>query len=57
MALERVITDPYPYEPYLLSQAVRVGNLVFVSGQAGYTADGTIVPGGFIAQSEQALLI
>ena len=51
---ERVITNPDPYEPYLLSQGIRFGNLLFMSGQAGAGTDGTIVPGGFQAQSEQA---
>ena len=50
----QVITTPDPYEPYLLSQAIRLDNLVFVSGQAGYDADGKIVEGGFRAQGEQA---
>ncbi|MBB5060070.1 enamine deaminase RidA (YjgF/YER057c/UK114 family) [Granulicella aggregans] len=31
--LERVITKPDPYEPFLLSQGIRVGELVFISGQ------------------------
>jgi 2-iminobutanoate/2-iminopropanoate deaminase len=52
--LKRVITTPDPYEPYLLSQGIRVGDLVFVSGQAGYGDDGRIVSGGFSAQGEQA---
>jgi reactive intermediate/imine deaminase len=52
--LKRVITTPDPYEPYLLSQGIRVGDLVFVSGQAGYGDDGRIVSGGFRAQGEQA---
>ncbi|WP_338768587.1 RidA family protein [Massilia sp. METH4] len=52
--LERVITQPDNYEPYLLSQAIRFGNLLFVSGQAGAGDDGKIVAGGFRAQGEQA---
>lgn len=51
---QQVTTTPDPYEPYLLSQAIRLDNLVFVSGQAGYDADGKIVEGGFRAQGEQA---
>jgi reactive intermediate/imine deaminase len=54
MLRERVITNPDPYEPFLLSQGIRFGNLLFMSGQAGAGADGAIVPGGFQAQSEQA---
>ncbi len=52
--LTRVITNPDPYEPYLLSQGIRFGGLLFISGQAGYDREGRIVPGGFRAQGEQA---
>jgi reactive intermediate/imine deaminase len=52
--LHRIVTTPDPYEPYLLSQGIRVGDLVFISGQAGYADDGKIVEGGFKAQGEQA---
>lgn len=52
--LHRIVTDPNPYEPYLLSQGIRVGDLLFFSGQAGYSADGRIVEGGFRQQGEQA---
>lgn len=52
--LERIDTSPDPYGPYLLSQGIRIGGLVFISGQAGYGDDGRIVGGGFLAQGEQA---
>jgi reactive intermediate/imine deaminase len=52
--LERIITQPDNYEPYLLSQAIKFGNLLFVSGQAGAGDDGKIVGGGFRSQGEQA---
>jgi enamine deaminase RidA (YjgF/YER057c/UK114 family) len=52
--LERIITQPDPYEPYLLSQGIRFGDLLFISGQAGAGNDGRIVDGGFLAQGEQA---
>ncbi len=52
--LERITTNPDPYEPFLLSQGIRLGELLFISGQAGYDADGQIVQGGFKAQGEQA---
>ncbi|MDM0056413.1 RidA family protein [Variovorax fucosicus] len=52
--LERVITRPDNYEPFLLSQGIRFGNLLFISGQAGAADDGKIVAGGFLAQGEQA---
>jgi 2-iminobutanoate/2-iminopropanoate deaminase len=54
MLIERVRTDPDPYEPFLLSQAIRVGDLLFVSGQAGYDDSGQVVPGGFDAQAARA---
>jgi 2-iminobutanoate/2-iminopropanoate deaminase len=46
MPFERIRTDPDPYEPFLLSQGIRVGDLLFVSGQAGYNEAGKIVEGG-----------
>lgn len=55
MPLEQVHTQPDPYAPYLLSQAIRAGGLIFVSGQAGVGDDGTIVaPGDFDRQADQA---
>lgn len=54
MKLERVVTTPDIYAPFLLSQGIRFGNLLFVSGQAGAGEDGKIVEGGFRAQGEQA---
>jgi 2-iminobutanoate/2-iminopropanoate deaminase len=52
--LERVVTIPDNYEPFLLSQGIRFGDLLFISGQAGAGDDGRIVGGGFRAQGEQA---
>jgi reactive intermediate/imine deaminase len=54
MLIKQIITKPDPYEPYLLSQGMRVGDLLFISGQAGYADNGEIVAGGFSAQAEQA---
>ncbi len=54
MNIEGVSTEPDPYTPYLLSQAIKSGPFVFVSGQAGYDDNGKIVEGGFAAQGEQA---
>lgn len=54
MTLERITTSPDPYEPFLLSQGIRAGNLLFISGQAGYDDDGRVVEGGFRAQGERA---
>lgn len=52
--LERIITQPDNYEPFLLSQGIKFGNLLFISGQAGAGDGGKIVEGGFRAQGEQA---
>ncbi len=54
MKIEQIKTNPDPYEPFLLSQGIKLGNLLFISGQAGYGGDGQIVSGGFRAQGEQA---
>ena len=54
MNLQRIKTQPDIYEPFLLSQGIRVGDFLFVSGQAGYDDEGQIVKGGFRAQGEQA---
>jgi len=55
MQLDQVHTNPDPYAPYLLSQAIRAGGFVFVSGQAGVGDDGAIVsPGDFDRQADQA---
>jgi 2-iminobutanoate/2-iminopropanoate deaminase len=37
------------------SPAVRVGNLLFLSGQIGTGPDGTLVPGGIAAETRQTL--
>lgn len=51
-----VIALPSPHQwdtPFRYSQATRVGNLIFVSGQAAVGADGQIVgEGDFVAQAE-----
>jgi reactive intermediate/imine deaminase len=54
MNIEGITTQPDPYAPYLLSQAIKTGPFAFVSGQAGYNVEGQIVEGGFVAQGEQA---
>jgi hypothetical protein len=52
--MEQIRTDPDPYEPYRLSQAMRVGDLLFVSGQAAISPEGELVGiGDFDAQAEQ----
>lgn len=55
MNIEQIKTEPDPYEPYLLSQAIRVGPWLFVSGQAAAGDDGAIVGvGDFAQQADQA---
>ncbi len=50
----RIKTDPDPYEPIRIALGYRVGNLVFVSGQAALDIDGNLVGiGDFDAQAEQ----
>jgi reactive intermediate/imine deaminase len=54
MDLEQIRVDPDPYEPYRLSQGIRVGELLFVSGQAAIDPEGQLVGvGDFDAQAEQ----
>jgi reactive intermediate/imine deaminase len=54
VSMEQIRTDPDPYEPYRLSQAMRVGDLLFVSGQAAISPEGELVGiGDFDAQAEQ----
>ena len=52
--IQQITTEPDPYKPFLLSQGIRAGNFIFISGQAGYNDAGEIVAGGFLAQGEQA---
>lgn len=55
MQVQHVKITPDPYEPFLLAQAHRVGELLFVSGQAGIGADGQIAGNGdFDEQADQA---
>jgi 2-iminobutanoate/2-iminopropanoate deaminase len=37
------------------SEAVRVGNLLFLSGQLGRDATGRVVPGGIAAETRQTM--
>ena len=51
----QIKTQPDPYEPFNISQGFRVGDLVFVSGQAALTLEGEIVGvDDFDAQAQQA---
>jgi reactive intermediate/imine deaminase len=54
LRIERITTDPDPYEPFRLALGYRVGDLLFVSGQAAISPEGEIVgEGDFDAQAEQ----
>lgn len=55
MKIERIRIDPDPYEPFRLAQGYRVGDLLFISGQAAIDQSGRIVGvGDFEAQAKQA---
>jgi 2-iminobutanoate/2-iminopropanoate deaminase len=52
---EQIETDPDPYAPYLLSQGMRVGDLLLISGQTGIDDAGELVSlDDFDAQADQA---
>lgn len=51
----RIKTDPDFYAPFKIAQAYRVGDLIFVSGQAAIDDQGNVVGAGdFDAQAAQA---
>ncbi|RDI54574.1 RidA family protein [Nocardia mexicana] len=52
--IERIATTPDWYEPYKISQAIRAGGVLYVSGQAGIDERGRTVEGGFREQGRQA---
>lgn len=55
MKVQRIVTQPDPYEPFRLAQGYRVGDLLFISGQAAIGDDGHIVGrGDFDVQARQA---
>lgn len=55
MKLQRIVTQPDPYEPFRLAQGYRVGDLLFISGQAAIDGEGKIVgSGNFDVQARQA---
>src|SRR5688572_10856354 len=51
---EQLRTDADGYEPYAISQATRVGDVVHASGQAGIDEHGTTVATDFDGQARQA---
>jgi reactive intermediate/imine deaminase len=55
MDIRQIETDPDPYAPYLLSQGIRIGELLLVSGQVGIDGSGELVSlDDFEAQADQA---
>jgi 2-iminobutanoate/2-iminopropanoate deaminase len=54
MKIQKITIDPDPYEPFRLAQGYRVGELLFISGQAAIDGNGQIVGvGNFATQAEQ----
>lgn len=54
MKIKKIALDPDPYEPFRLAQGYRVGDLLFISGQAAIDGEGNVVGvGDFDAQAEQ----
>jgi reactive intermediate/imine deaminase len=52
--VERISTTPDPFEPFNISQGLRVGDLIFLSGQAALNQSGEIVGvDDFDAQADQ----
>lgn len=50
----QIRTEPDPFAPYRIAQGYRVGDLVFLSGQASLDENGALVGvGDFAAQAEQ----
>ena len=55
MNVQQIKIDPDPYAPYLLSQGMRVGDLLLISGQTGIDAAGELVSlDDFDAQADRA---
>lgn len=52
--IERIATTPDWYEPYLISQAIKAGGFIHVSGQAGIDEYGRTISDDFEAQGRQA---
>ncbi len=51
----QIATEPDPYAPFHISQAIEAGGFIFVSGQAALDLQGNIVgPDDFQRQAEQA---
>jgi reactive intermediate/imine deaminase len=54
MQVTKISLDPDPYVPFRLAQGYRVGELLFISGQAAIDGNGQLVGvGNFDVQAEQ----
>jgi len=54
LKIQQITIDPDPYKPFRLAQGYRVGELLFISGQASIGGNGQLVGvGNFDAQAEQ----
>jgi reactive intermediate/imine deaminase len=52
--IERITTDPDPYEAFRLALGYRVGDMLYISGQAAISPEGEVVGAGdFDRQAEQ----
>jgi reactive intermediate/imine deaminase len=51
--VQYLVADPSSGRPF--SDAVRVGRMLYLSGQIGTDAQGRLVPGGIVAETRQAL--
>ena len=53
MKIQQITIDPDPYKPFRLAQGYRVGELLFISGQAAIDGNGQLVGvGTFDAQAQ-----
>ena len=54
LRIQRITTDPDPYEAFRLALGYRVGDILYVSGQAAISPEGEVVGAGdFDRQAEQ----
>jgi 2-iminobutanoate/2-iminopropanoate deaminase len=54
VTIERITVDPDPYEAYRLALGYRVGDMLYISGQAAISPQGELVGvGDFDRQAEQ----